>query len=84
MKSITVHGIDDEIEKLIKKRAKSEGTSVNKIVKQLLAKALGVGKKEQNNREEFLNFFGIWTEEDGKQFFDAIKDLEIVHAEDWK
>lgn len=52
-------------------------------MKGLLADALGVGKKEQNNREEFLDLFGIWTEEDGKQFFDAIKDLESVHAEDW-
>jgi len=61
MKSITVHGIDEKTEKLIKKRAKSEGTSVNKVMK-------------KDNREEFLDLFGIWTEEEGKQFFKAIKD----------
>jgi predicted HicB family RNase H-like nuclease len=40
MKSITVHGIDQKMEKLIQERAKSAGTSVNRIVKELLAKAL--------------------------------------------
>jgi len=84
MKSITIHGIDKETEKLIKKRAKSEGTSVNKVVKGLLAKALGIEKNKQDNREEFLDLFSIWTEDDEKIFFKAIKDLEQIHPEDWK
>jgi hypothetical protein len=84
VKSITIHGIDKETERLIKKRAKVEGTSVNKIVKGLLAKALGTGKEKQDNREEFLDLFGIWTEENEKSFFEAIKDLEYLHPEDWK
>ena len=83
MKSITIHGIDKETEKLIKKRAKSEGTSVNKTVKALLAKALGLNKDKHDNREEFLDFFDIWTESDEKLFFEAIKDLEKIHPEDW-
>jgi len=84
MKSITVHGIDEKTEKLIKKRAKSEDTSVNKVMKALLVEALGIGKNKKDNREEFLDLFGVWTEEEGKQFFEAIKDLETVHPEDWK
>jgi len=84
MKSITIHGIDKETEKLIQKRAKSEGTSVNKTVKGLLAKALGTDKNKQDNQEEYLDLFGIWTEDDEKSFFEAIKDLEQVHPEDWK
>lgn len=84
MKSITIHGIDEKTEKLIKKRAKSEDTSVNKVMKALLAEALGIGKNKQDNREEFLDLFGVWTEDEGKQFFEAIKDLETVHPEDWK
>ena len=84
MKSITVHGIDEKTEKLIKKRAKSEGTSVNKVMKGLLAEALGIDKTKQDNREEFLDLFGVWTEDEGKHFFEAIKDLETIHAEDWK
>jgi len=84
MKSITVHGIDKEMEKLIKERAKSAGTSVNRIVKELLAKALGVDKKSRDHCEEFLDLFGVWTEADEKEFLEAARDLEIVHIEDWK
>ena len=53
-------------------------------MKGLLAEALGIDKNKQDNREEFLDLFGVWTEEEGKQFFEAIKDLETVHPEDWK
>lgn len=84
MKSITIHGIEEEIEKMIKKRAKSEGMSVNKVVKGLLAKALGVYRNKKDNREEFLDLFGIWTEDTEKRFFEAIEDLERVFPEDWK
>ena len=84
MKSISIHGIDEEMEKLIKKRAKSEGKSVNKIVKGLLAKALGIDTGKFDNREEFLDLFGIWTEDQEKRFFERIKDLEQIHPEDWK
>lgn len=84
MKSITIHGIDKETEKLIEKRAKSEGKSVNKIVKGLLAKALGIDKEKFDNREEFLDLFGTWTEGDEKAFFEAIKDMEQIHPGDWK
>ncbi|MCD6192241.1 MAG: hypothetical protein J7L26_02090, partial [Candidatus Aminicenantes bacterium] len=62
MKSITIHGLDEEMAKLIKKRAKQEKTSVNRVVKSLLAKALGLGQNQQDNREEFLDLFGVWSE----------------------
>jgi superfamily I DNA/RNA helicase len=84
MKSITVHGIDQKTEKLIQERAKSAGTSVNRIVKELLAKALGVDKKSHDHREEFLELFGVWTEADEKEFREALRDFEAVDPEDWK
>ena len=84
MKSITVHGIDQKMEKLIQERAKSAGTSVNRIMKELLAKALGVDKKSRDHREEFLELFGVWTEADEKEFLDALRDFEAVDPEDWK
>ncbi len=84
MKSITIHGIDKEMEKLINERAKSAGTSVNKVVKELLAKALGINKDKKDHRDEFVDLFGIWTDNDEKQFLEAAKDLEVVHSEDWE
>lgn len=84
MKSITIHGVDRETEKLLKERAKSSGLSVNRVVKELLAKALGIGKDKQDHRDEFLDLFGTWTEKDEEEFMEAVRDLEIVHPGDWK
>jgi len=53
-------------------------------VKSLLAKALGLGQNQQDNREEFLDLFGVWSETEAKGFFEAIKDLEQIYPEDWK
>lgn len=83
MKSITIHGIDGETEKLIEERAKSARSSVNKIVKELLAKALGTGKDKQDHRDEFLDLAGVWTEADEKQFAESAGALEVVRPEDW-
>jgi hypothetical protein len=84
MKSITIHGIDKETERLINERAKSAGTSVNKAVKELLAKALGLDKDRPDHRDEFLDVFGVWTEDDEREFLGAIKDLETVEPGDWR
>ena len=84
MKSITVHGIDKETETLINQRARSAGTSVNKIVKELLAEALGLGKDRNDHRDEFSDLFGVWTEDDEQQFLAAVKDLESVEPGDWR
>jgi plasmid stability protein len=84
MKSISVHGIDEEIEKAIKERAKNEEKSVNKVVKELIAKALGMGEKQPDNRAEFADLCGVWTEAEASEFMELIADLETVDAKDWQ
>jgi ferritin-like protein len=84
MKSISVHGIDEEMEKAIEERAKSEGKSVNKIVKELIAKALGIGDKPPDNRVEFAELCGVWTETEASEFMKLMADIEVVDAKDWR
>jgi hypothetical protein len=84
VKSISIHGLDRELEKLIRKRAKSGQMSVNKTVKELLGKSLGLGGKKNDHQDEFMDLFGVWTEKDETSFTEAIKDLEIVNPTDWK
>lgn len=84
MKSISVHGIDEEIEKAIKERAKNEEKSVNKVVKELIAKAFGIGEKPPDNRAEFADLCGVWTEAEASEFMELIADLETVDAKDWQ
>jgi len=84
MKSISVHGIDQEMEKAIEERAKNEGKSVNKIVKELIAKALGIGERPPDNRGEFTDLGGVWTEAEAAEFLELIADFETVDAKDWR
>ena len=83
MKSISVHGIDEEMERVIGERARSEGKSVNRIVKELIAKALGMGDKPPDNRALFEDLSGVWTEAQEREFMDSIADLETTDEEDW-
>ena len=84
MKSISVHGITEEMEKAIEERAKSEGKSINKIVKELIAKALGIGDKPPDNRAEFADLRGVWTEAEATEFMELIADFEVVDGKDWQ
>jgi ferritin-like protein len=83
MKSISVHGIDEETEKRIMERAKSEAKSVNRVVKELLAKALGIGQEPPDNRSAFTDLCGVWTESEVAEFMESVADLETIDPADW-
>ena len=85
MKSITIHGLDEQLEKLLKDRAKSKGTSLNKTIKGLLEEALGVRVKSQPiHQKYFSKFCGIWSQSDLEEFEKTSKDLRKIDSEDWQ
>ncbi|MDW7759200.1 MAG: ribbon-helix-helix protein, CopG family [Acidobacteriota bacterium] len=84
MKSISVHGIDEKLEKAIKERAKQGGKSVNKVVRELIAKALGLGERPPDNREEFADLCGAWSREEAVEFMETVADFDTVDEKDWR
>ena len=85
MKSITIHGIDDPLAKLIESKARSEGMSINKTVKKLLEESLGVKPRSKGiNRSDFEEFCGVWSESDRTEFEDKTRDLRKINYEDWQ
>lgn len=85
MKSMTIHGIDKQLEKLIKAKAQAEGLSVNKTIKQILETALGVKPPLQHkNIDDFKEFCGVWSEADLKEFEEKTADTRNVDTEDWQ
>jgi len=84
MKSITIHGLNDHLDRMIRKRAKKHGISLNKTIKYLLEESLGI-KKEQysDHREDFMDLFGIWGKAERKEFNDRMKDFEIIDEKEW-
>ena len=85
MKSMTIHGIDKQLEDLIKSKAKSEGLSINKTIKKLLETSLGIKPQpSQKNLDEFKEFHGLWNREDLKVFEEKTAGIRTVANEDWQ
>lgn len=84
MKSITIHKIDDETEKRLTELATKEGISLNRLIKRVLRESLGVEKKSVNNKSDFTEFCGIWSEEDLQEFQQKVAPLEKINDEDWQ
>ena len=85
MKSITIHNLDERLSKLIEKKARESGTSLNKTIKKLLSQALGLTPKlDAAKSDEFLDLSGVWDENDFQDFNKNVEDLGKVDPEDWK
>lgn len=85
MKSITIHGVDEPLEKLIKSKARSEGLSINKTLKKLLEESLGVKPAGNDmHRRAFEEFCGIWNNKDLADFENNTRDLRQIDPEDWQ
>ena len=80
MKSITIHGLDDTIDRLLQEKADQDGTSLNKIIKGLLRQSLGVSK--QQKKFDFSEFSGIWTQEEFEEFERSVKDSERIDSQE--
>ena len=84
MRSITLHGIGEQLDKRIREIAAREGVSLNKTMKALLAEALGLSSAKTNRREDFSDIFGVWSRADLDEFNAATGDLQQVDERDWK
>ena len=82
MKSITLHNINDSMERLITKKAKEKGLSLNKTIKQLLEQSLGMGSQEHGN--DFIEFLGLWSRADDKEFQHTTQSFRKVNSQDWQ
>ncbi len=83
MKSITVHGLDEDLDTGIRQKAKSEGLSLNKTIKLLIRQALGVGERKPERRRDFQAFLGTWSAEEAAAFDRASQDFGRVDPADW-
>lgn len=85
MKSITIHDLDESLEAMIEERARQEGLSLNRTVKMLLRKALGLEPGGNGDRKaDFAEFCGVWSKADRAEFDRKTQDVRKVDREDWK
>jgi hypothetical protein len=85
MKSITIHDLDEPLEAMIEEKAQEEGLSLNKTVKMLLRKALGLEERHNGDRKaDFAEFSGVWSKADERELEKKTEDLRKVDSRDWQ
>lgn len=85
MKTITIRGIDAELDKVIKSQAQQNDLSVNQWVLQALKKVTGIEKKTAFKRHHDLDrLAGGWTKEETKVFSESIQIFEKIDEDVWK
>ena len=85
MATMTIRGIDDEVSKLLKDRAKSEDISVNGLILKMIKESLGIEKKKRTKTYRDLDHLaGTWSEKDFNEFQKRVEDMEKIDEEIWK
>lgn len=85
MKQITLRIDDPAMEKMLRRKAKESGKSLNKVVLELLRGGAGMKRdKKVAPGASLAEFAGKWTEKDVREFEEAIRSCEQIDEEMWK
>jgi hypothetical protein len=85
MTQITLRGIDDEVEKKIRKMAREKGTSVNKVILELIHQQAGTKHKRKEAMSKSLRkLAGTWTKKQAADFMESIGSCEQIDEAMWK
>ena len=85
MESFTIHDVEKPLAELIKKKAKSEGLSINATIKKVLEEYLGMRSQPvERNFSHFKPFCGLWTKDDLNEFERTTSDLRKIDPSDWQ
>ncbi|NLX24483.1 MAG: hypothetical protein GXY61_00775 [Lentisphaerae bacterium] len=84
MSSMTMHGIGPELDRRLREEAAANGLSLNQTLQKLLSASVGLDKSVIDHRKDYLPFFGVWSEEEAKEFDVSVSEFGRVDPEDWK
>ncbi|MBD3343655.1 MAG: hypothetical protein GF401_01180 [Chitinivibrionales bacterium] len=84
MSSITIHNIDGPLERMLRSKARTEKTSLNKLIKKLLEQSLGIKPAPGKHADEFREFCGVWSKEEEREFETAVQELRRIEPEEWE
>jgi plasmid stability protein len=85
MKTITVRGVDPDLDRAIKSRAEGDSISVNQWVLKILKKATGMEKEPLFRKHQDLDeLAGGWTKEDAAAFQKNTQIFEKIDEDVWK
>ena len=77
----TIRNVPPALDEALRERAKREGKSINEVVLEALARALGFSRKAIRHRD-LSDIAGTWKED--PDFDRAIEDQNVIDDELWK
>lgn len=84
-RQITLRGIDPDLEREIRKKAKDEGKSLNKVILELIGGSAGrARRKKKPAGSSLVEFAGGWSEKDIREFEKSVAIFEEIDEEMWK
>ena len=81
MKTITIRNLPPEVSEALEREKRRRGESLNQTVIELLSQGLGVGVDRSNGLADLA---GQWSEEELRQFEEAIAAFDEVDPELWR
>ena len=86
MKVVTLRGIPVELARILQRKSREEGKSLNRVVIDLLLEACGIRKSSSAPKvnHDFDEFFGVWSRKEADDFDAALSDQRRVDPEIWK
>lgn len=79
-RQITIRNVSPELASKLKALAQTAGTSVNSAVLRLLEDALGVDQRRRRIEERY----GTWTEQDFREFDEALRAQRKIDDKLWR
>ena len=85
MKALTLRGIDEAMDCLLKRRAKELGLSVNATILQMLRQVCGQDKTRRSAEFSDLDAMaGPWTREEQEEFDRNVRAFSEIDKDLWK
>lgn len=81
MKHLTVRNVPDRLHEALEREKRRRGTSLNQTVIDLLGQRLGLGGERSNGLRRLA---GSWTQEEYREFEEAVAPFEEVDEELWR
>ena len=82
MRQITLRGMDPEVERTIRRMAKTTGKSLNRVILDMIHQHIGLNEKKPL-AASLKELAGGWSDEEAAEFLDSIKSCKQIDEEMW-
>ena len=83
---ITIHNLDDATAEWISREAQRRGISIESLVLDLIRKGISIDRESSQMQtcHDLDSLAGTWSEEEEREFLNAIADFEQVDEKLWR